>query len=557
MTTSVSNWRWGAAIGLILVTAIGCGVGLQSEKNKDGAECTTSDDCEEGLECRNFICTSPSSADTDSDGIANEDDNCPDAANPNQTNSDLDAEGDACDTDDDNDGVLDDDDNCVTIANADQRDRDGDGLGDACDPENPPECDCTDLQTCDEATGTCIEPTVCLSDGDCIPPRICLAGACTDEEPECRDDYDCDDDNDGTPDGYCDPIQLQCIPNICTNDSQCLGSLVCNADGWCSDCSATTPCPGNQVCDYFVCLDAEAGQCTNDTDCAEGRICDIDTGNCIAPPCQADTFEPNEGMSYIEPPVECDEDAECSANAFCDFGFCAEIQSTASTPTGVSNITLCADDEGLFDQDWFLLDLTPGDGLIIQASYDPEHAFIQMAINDAAGQPQILGTEDIQGTILLGIPEVTSDHVYLQFLVFNGFMVPLSFEVTVIPGGFCLEDDSESNNTQDTAHAINNDPVSEFKALTFCDDTDVDWFKFDMSAGRTLDLEIATASGTPPMVEVYAGDTLIKKDTTSRATKNIEHEVTEAGTYWVKLYSTTVGSQFGGEARFHSTLTAR
>ncbi len=70
-------------------------------------------------------------------------DNCPDAENADQRDSDGDGLGDACDrcplapdptdAETDGDGLGDACDNCADVANADQRDSDGDGRGDACD----------------------------------------------------------------------------------------------------------------------------------------------------------------------------------------------------------------------------------------------------------------------------------------------------------------------------------------------------------------------------------------------------------------------------------------
>jgi hypothetical protein len=75
-------------------------------------------------------------ADTDGDGVANEADNCPEVANPDQMDTDGDGQGDACDTDDDNDGVADANDNCPVTANPAQEEFDGDGQGDVCDDDD-------------------------------------------------------------------------------------------------------------------------------------------------------------------------------------------------------------------------------------------------------------------------------------------------------------------------------------------------------------------------------------------------------------------------------------
>jgi len=71
--------------------------------------------------------------DTDSDGMADDIDNCPLISNPDQGDIDNDGIGDVCDNDSDNDGVSDTEDNCPSIPNPDQKDADGDGIGDVCD----------------------------------------------------------------------------------------------------------------------------------------------------------------------------------------------------------------------------------------------------------------------------------------------------------------------------------------------------------------------------------------------------------------------------------------
>ena len=81
--------------------------------------------------------------DTDGDGYGNDNDNCPDIANPDQADSDKDRVGDLCDNcvdvvnrnqfDVDDDGIGDDCDVCPDLAQSSDLDSDGDGLGDECD----------------------------------------------------------------------------------------------------------------------------------------------------------------------------------------------------------------------------------------------------------------------------------------------------------------------------------------------------------------------------------------------------------------------------------------
>lgn len=73
-------------------------------------------------------------ADTDSDGIADEVDNCPSMANADQADVNKNSIGDACE-DFDRDGVLNGYDNCPSNPNQNQHDADSDGYGDVCDPE--------------------------------------------------------------------------------------------------------------------------------------------------------------------------------------------------------------------------------------------------------------------------------------------------------------------------------------------------------------------------------------------------------------------------------------
>jgi streptogramin lyase len=81
------------------------------------------------------LAASPPVLDSDGDGTPESTDNCPELANPDQLDSDVDGRGDVCDDDDDGDGIADLSDNCSLLATTDQTDSNQDGFGNRCDAD--------------------------------------------------------------------------------------------------------------------------------------------------------------------------------------------------------------------------------------------------------------------------------------------------------------------------------------------------------------------------------------------------------------------------------------
>jgi len=105
----------------------------QDDSDGDGVGDWCDDSDHDGIvdaedDCFNF----PQSFDDDNDGWPNECDNCPDVFNPEQNNIDGDEFGDLCDLDKDGDGIPNNIDNCEDYYNPGQEDSDNDGVGDAC-----------------------------------------------------------------------------------------------------------------------------------------------------------------------------------------------------------------------------------------------------------------------------------------------------------------------------------------------------------------------------------------------------------------------------------------
>ncbi len=126
-----------------------------------------------------------STTDSDGDGVADYQDNCPNVSNSDQLDADEDGIGDVCD-------------NCPNVSNTDQLDDDGDGTGNVCDScssdplkADPGICGCGTADTDTDKDGVADCQDSCPSDPNKIEPGVCGCGV---------QDTGTDSDGDGTVD---------------------------------------------------------------------------------------------------------------------------------------------------------------------------------------------------------------------------------------------------------------------------------------------------------------------------------------------------------------------
>jgi hypothetical protein len=288
-------------------------------------------------------------------------------------------------SDADGDEVQDQIDNCPGVANNDQTDSDGDGIGDACeggcgdgvlDPGNGEECDGSDFgaATCstegfDGGTLTCtasctIDTTDCTlcgngvleageeCDGSDLGGAACGDQGCTSGTPlctaSCTVDYSscsgcpvCDNDSVCETEEECSTCATDCFsepPGFCGNGvcEPSLGEdcLSCAADCrgkqngkpsgryCCGDGDGETPvgCSDsrcNQGSDWQCSDSASPGSCCGDLTCEgseNGFNCEVDCG---PPRCDATETSCTDGVDNdCDGAVDCD-DSDCSADSAC------------------------------------------------------------------------------------------------------------------------------------------------------------------------------------------------------------------------------------------------
>ncbi len=276
--------------------------------------------------------------DDDNDGLIDDTDNCDLNPAPDQTDTDLDGEGDVCDADDDGDQSPDSQD-CAPLKKqvypfapevCDGVDNDCDGATDekSCTDDNA----CTD-DVCNPTSG-CEHPfnNLACSDGNpCTEKDACSFGTCTGSFIKCDDLNPCTTDSCTAAAGCINtPNGLQCSDgNACTTADTCAGGACvpgvvekCEDNNPCTfnDCNTATGCansPFDNACsDGSACTNGD--KCVGTTCVGVDKVCD--DGN----PCTADTCDASAGC--VHPPLTgpaCSDGILCTTGDTCVGGTCS------------------------------------------------------------------------------------------------------------------------------------------------------------------------------------------------------------------------------------------
>jgi hypothetical protein len=234
--------------------------------------------------------SNPDQTDTDDDAVGDACDNCPTAANTDQHNADADTLGDACD-------------NCPLVTNQDQADADGDGVGDVCDvcPTTPdPDQTDTDGDGVGDACDNCpLVANASQTDGD----GDGVGDAC-DNCPALPNPGQEDSDVDGAGDG-CDNCPLIANPGQADVDNDQVGDACQCHDPKPGRCvpgggSVRTDCFAEWIILPVPPVDAKTGLPGRNVKCVDGDPCDGDgarDGRC--------TFQIAACVNAVDPRLNC------------------------------------------------------------------------------------------------------------------------------------------------------------------------------------------------------------------------------------------------------------
>ncbi|MEZ4271362.1 MAG: hypothetical protein R3C68_07995 [Myxococcota bacterium] len=158
---------------------------------------------------------------------------------------------------------------------------------------------------------------------------------------------------------------------------------------------------------------------------------------------------------------------------------------------------------------------------------------------------------DVPGVITVGVAQVPTDVVYIAMDVRFGTIVPIdALQIRVLPGGFCLADDQEPDNSRDDATTMSdNVSVAQF-TQTLCPGTE-DWFSVVVDSGRVLRVSLDADEGSVFSAELFAENVLKLRDTSPVRNKVLQ-ETSAGARYFLRVFHTEPAGRASGTVRFET-----
>lgn len=354
------------------------------------------------------------------------------------------------------------------------------------------------LLRCDTSAGQCKEPSLCVSDKDCIGDRLCFRGRCVAEIDGCRA-QDC------FP-GICDHGHGECEQFPCKNDGDCAGTRKCNVEnaGNCEDCQENAHCGEGKTCVQGICR--KKGYCIGDGLCEPGSVCDQVSGDCVVSKCKPDPNEPNNKPENATP----------------------------LAPEAPMRGELCMDVD---ESDFYRLDVSRGEGLIVSVQSDRDHGFMELRLYDKDKKDiSRSGDWERQGYMELVVPEAAADGPYYLRVKFNqGIPTPYTIEWTPVPDGFCHDDPHEPNERLEDATELTDTRTWDMKLCG----QDEDWFSHEIKPGQEVEVIVEEREGKQiPIVELYDDRSLqrIAKDDSEAPEKSLVFKGDHTGNFFVRVW---------------------
>ncbi len=392
---------------------------------------------------------------------------------------------------------------------------------------------CNAGQTC--TAGACVAASgasPCTTDAQCAPFNACVLGRCLDLQTAprcvtgCPTGTRCLGENLCVTDAPCSesPGPLQCfggqcnaINGVCTGASPdaclqnvCEGTLQC-LDGTCRECSADTDCGPGTLCDGASGRCAAVG-CLRDTDCSGGRVCDTRHGACLSPECSVDTE-----CNAVDTRRQCD---AASRRCFLPAAVCTgetdepnnDVSAARTVGTDPVTGTLCRQ-----DVDYLRIGYQPNRQLRVSVSVTPstgtQGSGITGELRGRDGRLLAGGTLGAdQGTLELST--LTGATAGEAFLILGGFGTAVdqwSYTVTTAQEALpaCLTEPGEPNNSVATAANSVRQPGAFSAFLCTSDDVDHHTFQLEASQRIRLRLAFSAAEGGMSLTLLRANGTVV------------------------------------------------